>query len=282
VNDPAEVTDGDGVGRTEDHVRALHANLIEHYRFHARLAASEFHHGGDVAWFLSGRQVNFLNAVMSATFAPTHAAQRVDEVLAPFQDRAVPMRWWTDERGRPAELDANLERRGLEMVWDVPGMTVDLIDGLRDEPVEGVDVRPVRTRADLRTWFGAFAAGFGFDPHRERAWHEAFEELGVDPSGRFRHYTGFVDGEAVASGTMFVDHASGSAGIYHVGTRPDRRGRGIGRAVTLVPLLEAREAGLRYGVLKASHLGRSVYEHLGFAERARLRQYRWTPLSVAP
>jgi ribosomal protein S18 acetylase RimI-like enzyme len=99
----------------------------------------------------------------------------------------------------------------------------------------------------------------------------------VDPNGRFRHYTGFVDGEAVASGSMFVDQASGSAGIYHVGTRPDRRGRGIGRAVTLVPLLEAREAGLRFGVLKASHLGRSVYERLGFAERARLRQYRWTP-----
>jgi ribosomal protein S18 acetylase RimI-like enzyme len=263
-------------------VRVLHANLIEHYRFHAGLSGSEFREEPDVVAFDSGRPVNFLNAVMSARFAPEDATARVDEVLAPFRERGLPMRWWTDERGEASDLNDRLERRGLELAWDVPGMTVDLVGGLREEAgrVPGVEVRRVRTPADLRTWFDAFASGFGFDPVGARTWFEAFEELGIEASSPLRHYTGFLGGEPVASGTMFMDVRGGSAGIFHVGTRPDARGRGVGSAVTLAPLLEARDAGARFGVLKASHLGRGVYERLGFSERARLRQYRWTPPTV--
>ena len=259
-------------------VRALHANLIEQYRLHARLTASEFHEEPDVVWYLSGRPVNFLNAAMSARFAPGDSARRVDEVLAPFQERGVPMRWWTDERGVPGDLNGNLERRGLQLVWDVPGMTMDLADGLREGSAgAGTEVRRVRSRADLLVWFDVFAAGFGFDPEGARPWLHAFEELGVeDASGPgLRHYTAFAGGEPVATATSLV--AAGAAGVYHVGTLPDVRGRGYGSAVTLAPLLEAREEGVRWSVLKASHLGRSVYVRLGFAERARLRQYRWSP-----
>jgi ribosomal protein S18 acetylase RimI-like enzyme len=256
-------------------VRALHANLIEHYRLHDRLSASEFHAERDVVWYLSGRSVNFLNAVMSASFTPTDAGRRVDEVLAPFQERGVPMRWWTDERGIPGDVNGELERRGLELAWDVPGMTVDLDRGLREHAGVEVDVRRVESRAELHVWFGAFAAGFGFEPAAAQPWLHAFEELGFGRDDPLRHYTAFVGGEPVATATMHV--AAGAAGVYHVGTRPDARGRGYGSAVTLVPLLEARREDVRWGVLKASHLGRSIYERLGFAERARLRQYRWWP-----
>ena len=264
--------------RLADDVRSLYGNLIDHYRFHAQLAGSEFHREDDVVWYLSGRPVNFLNAVVSATFGPGDAARRVDEVLAPFRARAAPMRWWTDERGEPAGLNRHLERQGLQLAWDVPAMTVSLADGLLEpQAPRGIEVRRVRTPADLRTWFDAFAAGFGFDRDAARPWLDAFRELGTEERSPMRHHMAFLDGEPVASATVFL--ASGAAGIYHVGTRPDVRGRGVGSAVTLAPLLEARDAGLRWGVLKASHLGRGVYERLGFTERARMRQYRWTPVS---
>ncbi len=218
---------------------------------------------------------------MSATFAPDRVARRVGEVLAAFEAWSVPMRWWTDERGHPADLTGALERRGFAMKWDVPGMTVDLGNGLRvAAPADGIEIRRVTEMRDLRTWFSAFAAGFGFDPDAERPWLEAFEELGVEEGSPLRHYIGFADREPAASATAFL--GAGAAGIYHVGTRPDARGRGLRGAVTLAPLVEARDAGLRWGVLKASHLRREVYERMGFVERARLRQYRWSPVDAPP
>jgi predicted GNAT family acetyltransferase len=269
---------GEPDGEHGPDVRALHGNLAEHYAYHGAVPGSEFHREDDVVWFLSGRPVNALNAVMSATFARERAAERVDEVLSPFMERSLPMRWWTDERGIVADLNGALERRGLDMKWDVPGMTVDLAEGLRaSSGMRGVGVRRVGDRRELRTWFVTFGAAFGFDPGRERPWLDALEALGFAEDGPLRHYLAMLDGEAVATATMFL--GAGAAGIYHVGTRPDVRGLGIGGQVTLAPLLEARAAGVRWGVLKASRLGRGVYARLGFAERTRLRQYRWAPPS---
>ncbi len=260
-------------------VRALHQNLIDHYAFHARLVGSEFHRESDVVWYLSGRAVNFFNAVVGASFAPAASARRVDEVLAPFQERGVPMRWWTDERGLASDLNGLLEARGLLLMWDVPGMAVDLRDGLRDAhvPRSAIDVRRVRDREDLRTWVETFATAYGIGAADADVWFAALDELGLDPGLPVRHYVAWSGDRPV--GTSTVHLYDGTVGVYHVGTVPESRRSGVGSAATLVPLVEARDEGFRWGVLKASHLGRGVYERLGFAECSRMRQYRWAPAS---
>jgi GNAT superfamily N-acetyltransferase len=59
---------------------------------------------------------------------------------------------------------------------------------------------------------------------------------------------------------------AGVAGIYAVGTIPPARNRGIGAAMTMIPLRVAREEGLEYAVLFSSRLGYPVYTRLGFRE----------------
>ena len=54
------------------------------------------------------------------------------------------------------------------------------------------------------------------------------------------------------------------------------RGRGIGGAITLKPLLEARAEGFRCGVLFSTEMGQSVYERIGFqATGTRINRYLW-------
>jgi GNAT superfamily N-acetyltransferase len=59
-------------------------------------------------------------------------------------------------------------------------------------------------------------------------------------------------------------------------TIPEARRRGIGAAITLAGLQEARDSGYRTGVLGSSAAGRSVYAGLGFREFCTIDLYEWS------
>ncbi len=82
-----------------------------------------------------------------------------------------------------------------------------------------------------------------------------------------------LDGRPVATSQLFV--GADVAGIYNVTCLPEARGRGIGAAVTRVPLLEARRQGYYLSILQASDLGYPVYRRLGFQDCGRLNTYQF-------
>ena len=91
---------------------------------------------------------------------------------------------------------------------------------------------------------------------------------------RGRRYIAYQDGAAVGTSALLL-HA-GVAGIFAVATIPRARRRGIGAALTLVPLLEARRRGYRVGTLQSS-MGFPVYQRLGFREVSRpIEMYLWS------
>ena len=53
------------------------------------------------------------------------------------------------------------------------------------------------------------------------------------------------------------------------------RRQGIGAAVTLAPLLEARDMGYEVGILHASPMGLGMYGRVGFQECCRMSHYVW-------
>jgi predicted acetyltransferase len=68
------------------------------------------------------------------------------------------------------------------------------------------------------------------------------------------------------------------AGIFAVATLAEARRRGIGTALTLVPLLEARRRGYRVSTLQATPMGFPVYRRLGFREVCRpIELHLWSP-----
>ena len=89
----------------------------------------------------------------------------------------------------------------------------------------------------------------------------------------FRNYLALLNGQPVGTSQLFL--SAGVAGIYNVTCIPEARGQGIGAALTLAPLLYAREIEYHIGILQASELGYRVYRRLGFQDFGQLSVYLW-------
>ena len=69
----------------------------------------------------------------------------------------------------------------------------------------------------------------------------------------------------------------GIVGLYNISTLESFRRRGIGTALTLQPLLDARESGFRTATLQVAAAGVSIYAHIGFTPFGDITEYK--PLS---
>jgi len=123
----------------------------------------------------------------------------------------------------------------------------------------------------LKQWIHVAGIGFGVREEFEDIWYDFFVEAIFDM--RFRTYLALLNGQPVGTSQLFL--SAGVAGIYNVTCIPEARGQGIGAAVTLAPLLQARKLGYRISILQASQRGYSVYRRLGFQDFGKLSVYLW-------
>ena len=78
----------------------------------------------------------------------------------------------------------------------------------------------------------------------------------------FRFFLAFDNGVPSSTSTHMI--TDGLLAIYDVSTKPSQRGKGLGRFVTLAPLIKLRAEGHRTAILQASEMGAPIYEKLGF------------------
>jgi ribosomal protein S18 acetylase RimI-like enzyme len=263
------------VRSTDEAVAAIDANFLEYWRTVCRhLPTAELHDGPDAVWFVTGIPFFPFNQVLRATFRPEAADARIDALLAQLHARRVPFCWNVPPTSRPADLAARLDARQHERTNDMPAMTLDLarpLDG--PAPPERLAVTRVRDAAGLGQWATAYRDAFGLPQAFVDALGGAYAGIGFADDAPFRHYVGLLDGEPVACSTVFFH--DGVAALWHIATLPAHRRRGIGAALTVAPLRDARELGCRTAALFASEMGAPLYERLGFRERFRLIQFGW-------
>ena len=137
--------------------------------------------------------------------------------------------------------------------------------------VNNLKIVPVENEIMLRKWIHVASIGFGVPVEVEDVWFDFFNEAAC--TRPFQTYLALLNGEPVGTSQLFT--SAGVAGIYNVTCIPEARGQGIGAAITLAPLLEARKMGYRVGILQASSMGHKVYQRLGFQEYGKLSVYLW-------
>lgn len=219
--------------------------------------------------------LSFFNGIATTRLRDGNANERVSEVVDRFRAKGRPFRWWITPESTPGDLAEVLKNHGMTYAWDATGMTADLATIDLDVKVTD-DLRIARVRGDagMHVWASVLAAVFHRPDAEQQMWCDAFGQCGFDDHSSWAHFVGLLDDVPVATSSVLL--TGDLAGIYHVGTLPDARGRGIGSALTAAALRLAKERGAKQAVLQSSDMGESVYRSLGFISRARLSLYVWS------
>jgi GNAT superfamily N-acetyltransferase len=253
-------------------VAAIRANLFAWQRSLGRSPKAEFYDSPEVTWLLTGVPTPSLNTVLLAQVEPEDVDEIIERRRAHFESRGVTtVSWWIHPGTQPSDLGERLVEHGLTYREGAPGMAADLLELNEELPTPaGLAVEPVNDTSALKQWAYASALGFGLPETSVDPWFELLAGLGSDLP--LRNYLATLNGEPVATSQLLL--GAGVAGIYVVATLPEARRQGIGAAITLAPLRDARAMGYRIGILHASPLGEGVYRRLGFQEYCRMSHYR--------
>jgi GNAT superfamily N-acetyltransferase len=253
---------------------SIRANWENYHYCLGRSPSVELSIGRYLTWLITSMPDHFMNLVVCTQLPSEGIDELIDHALTHFRSLNIRRLSWLAREGVPAtEIKKYLVAHGLtfsesfatEMAADLKSMP----DKLRTP--NDLKILPVVAGKTLRQWIHVASIGFGVREEFEKIWYDFFVEAVFDT--RFRTYLAVMNGQPVGTSQLFL--SAGVAGIYNVTCIPEARGQGIGAAVTLAPLLAAREMGYQVGILQASSLGYRVYRRLGFQDFGKLSVYLW-------
>jgi GNAT superfamily N-acetyltransferase len=198
----------------------------------------------------------------------------VESSLAFFRSQGTPsLTWWLSPDQPSAAWGPYLQPHGFHFDDSTPGMAIALEALPKEERLPaGLEIIPVDDEAALRTWVDVFAEGYPTPSEMKEPLFSLLAGLGLDLP--VRHYLGLLDGVPAATSNLFL--GAGVAGVMFVATLPTSRGRGVGAAMTLSPLYEARDLGYRAGIWQSSQMGYPIYRKLGFQHLTAMEIYYWS------
>ena len=251
---------------------AIRANLCDFFRFltHKLPAGDRFENDRFARWYTPLAHPWFNGMLCSAS--PTREdSDFIRETIQYFKGRKVgAFTCWLEPHLERADWEPLLSEHGFGFSEDTPGMAAGL-DSFPETPAmpDGLVIRAVEDESALRSWAHVFTIGYGLPPDWESAIFEVWSAIGLEFP--VRNYLGYLDGEPVSTSTVF--YGAGVAGIYDVATLPEARGSGLGTALTLAPLLDARQASYHIGVLQSSDMGFGVYKKMGFRHLCQIENF---------
>ncbi len=256
--------------RDMDADRLTQAFIANYTGFAARLGAlpgATTQQQSGVTWVDTGIPLATFNGVAHADSADDAA---IKAVITHFRAQGRPFHWSLGPIAQTV-LEARLLAQGLTLDETEPAMAADL-DALDETlpPVAGLTIVPVTTPTQVTQWvqtWGCGAPAFIID-----LWQTVYQGLWERiPPAEFTLYLGMRGDEPV--GTVYRYCHAGAAAVHYVVTPPALRRQGIGAALTLHAMVQARAAGYHVAVLTASPYGLGIYRRLGFREFGSVSTY---------
>ena len=247
---------------------AADANFVVHASWaHQRTAGMRVSDELGVMLTDSGLACDTFNVACRARLTADQARQRIRAALAFFRQAGRPFSWWVGPGDQPSNLGELLVEAGLLRAETELAMAADLAGLQVDNYIpDGLEIRRVRTDVELQD-FAQIIAG-----PQERHFYVLAASALLAPDTPLWFYVGYLGGQPVATAELTV--GGGVAGLYNISTIEAYRRRGIGTALTLQPLLDARGSGFRTGVLQAAAAGVGVYTRIAFKRFGDITEYK--------
>jgi GNAT superfamily N-acetyltransferase len=251
--------------RAADMIALAEANVIERMGFYSRRGQVAYQHNPEQSWIATGINYPnaFLNMVFRRMFGAGHVDTQIEHTLRRIRHGDAPLFWMLHPSLRARELGVRLENHGLHPVGEAWFMAMALEQAPDPDPAPAeLTIARVANHEELVQWVQLLAQGHPGHDQAILQWIDLEAKLGLSAWSPWQRYIGYWEGEPVATSALFC--ATESAGIYHVATMPNARGRGIGAALTQAALQEGRLRGYEVAVLEATEMGLPLYQRLGF------------------
>lgn len=235
-------------------------NLAERLAYLGTAPVATSHRAADLTWVVTGVPSADYNGVLWARLTPEEADIHVPSLVQQFRDQGLPAMWHVDRGSEPLDLAERLHALGCSPVGGSVVMAAELDQLAREmSRFPGLTVERATTDSELRQWLDVRRQ---IEPELGRQREELYLALGLGGRHPLHHYLARVDGQPAGIAQLFLGQRA--AGLYSIGVAPAFRGRGIGTALVLTPLLVARTLGFDIGVVRPPADSILMYEHLGF------------------
>jgi GNAT superfamily N-acetyltransferase len=257
---------------TSSVIDAMEINSHEAWICFAHALGAAVYDEPHMLWFFSGLPFHLANGIVNARFPEDHLEKILDERLEQLDAKQVPMAWLIGPSTRPAVLGSHLQAHGWIPGDEAPGMAMELEaldESFSSSP--SLTIERIHDAESLRTWLRVMTVGSDVPEEGLRLLLELVSKHAFTDNPSVQYYLGRLTGKPVATSLLYL--GGGVAGIYNVATLPEARRQGIGSALTVAPLLQARTLGYRIGTLQSSSMGLHLYYRLGFRRYCTFQAY---------
>lgn len=241
----------------------IEINLWEMWSHWGMGPGCSLHDDADALWFETPIPLMPFNGVFKFK-AKNDAKAKIESIINQFKTREVPFIWVVHPTSAPDDLYEQLINHGLKDVEPIFGMAKKLTE-LSEIPAlpDGIEIRKARDEHDVIA-FNQFAAWRWSVPDEYKDRHiKLLSQFRLGKQGTHTHvWQAWKDDQPIAKVGMYL--GSGSAGIHAVATKPDARGLGLAKALTLTALNEAQSVGYKLAVLHSTPMAQPLYKKLGF------------------
>ena len=238
---------------------AIEHNIYEWAKAMQNLERVEYEENDEFAKYYTGIPFPMANGVVNTNIPSETAEQKINEIVSFFEERKMPFVWYTGPSSQPHNLKELLVNNKLISVGKEPGMAYNLNSLVKDsKPIPNLKIVEVRNIEEAKVWADVCLTVAEWP---KEIMFDLMVNIIVSTclNGNSPHKAFIAYYNDIPIATSYVFFGAGVAGIYNVCTLEEARNKGIGTAMSVEPLRQAKDLGYEVAILQSSEMGLNVF-----------------------